>query len=301
MSTDHWDLDRAAAERLLRGEPGDSGTPAEPLGRVLAAASAPARGPELAGEESAVAAFTAAAAAPLPKKRGRGLPLTRILTAKIAALSLAVTAAGGVALAAGTGALPMGPLDGDPDTTVSPGRPVSKSPSAEPSGGQTSPRPTHGANQPSALSGLCRSYASGDSAHRAEALRSAAYVPLVSAAGGAHKVPGYCSKLLKKDEGKGTTKNPKKAKTPKEKPSKGNNGSGNGNQGNNKNKDKDDDGNGNGNGNGGNGNGGNGKGGNGNGNGKDGKFRAPNNDGGKGPGDNDRQRDPQPGSGLASS
>src|SRR5688500_1604947 len=171
MSTHRWDLDRDAAERLLRGEPGDPGTPAEPLGRLLATASAPAQEGELAGEDAAVAAFTAAQ---LPVKRAGGIPLARILTAKAAALSLAVTTAGGVALAAGTGTLPMGPLDNDPVTTVSPNpRPVSKPPSTQPTG-KASP-PANGGVQPSGLVALCRTYASGNAAHRAGLLRSAAY------------------------------------------------------------------------------------------------------------------------------
>ncbi|KAB2341897.1 hypothetical protein [Actinomadura rudentiformis] len=260
MSTDRWELDRDAAERLLRGEPGDPGTPAEPLGQLLAAASTPAQERELAGEDAAVAAFTAAAAtaaatatatsaaagtgtAPLTAKRAHRIPLSRILTAKIAALSLAVTAAGGVALAAGTGTLPMGPLDNDPVTTVSPSpHPVSKTPSTGPSGTRTSPPPANGGVQPSALAALCRKYASVSAAQRAAALRSAAYLPLVSAAGGAPKVTGYCSKLLKPNGNTSKGKKPKNAK-PSNQPSQGKSGENNGNQNKGNGQDKDDDGN----------------------------------------------------------
>ncbi|MFI0450526.1 hypothetical protein [Actinomadura sp. 6N118] len=229
MNTDRWELDRDAAERLLRGEPGDPGTPAEPLGRLLATATTSAQERELAGEDAAVAAFTAAfATTQLPVKRARRIPLTRILTAKAAALSLAVTAAGGVALAAGTGSLPMGPLDNDPVNTVSPTpRPVSKSPSTQPTGPNASQPPANGGDQPSGLAALCRTYASGNAAHRAALLRSAAYSPLVSAAGGAPKVSGYCTKVLKQNANQGKAK-----KAQKTKPSKGNSGGNNKDQNN---------------------------------------------------------------------
>ncbi|GAA2574407.1 hypothetical protein SMC26_36465 [Actinomadura fulvescens] len=218
MSTDRWELDQDAAERLLRGERVDPGSPAGPLAHVLAAASTSGRQSELIGEDAAVAAFLAADPAP---KRTRGLPLARLLTAKIAALSLA-TAAGGVALAAGTGALPMGPLGKGPTTTLSPVKPVTKSPSAEPYGqNETSPPRTSGAHG-GPLSQLCRSYSSGNAAHRAETLRSSAYSPLVSAAGGKHRVTGYCSELLKKSQDKQKTEIPKKAKPPKQRPPQGN-------------------------------------------------------------------------------
>ncbi|GAA1527830.1 hypothetical protein GCM10009678_06950 [Actinomadura kijaniata] len=69
--------------------------------RLLAAATAPARPEELAGEEAAVAAFRDARAA-APGRRGR----TRLLTVKAAVVAAALLAGGGVAWAASTGNLP---------------------------------------------------------------------------------------------------------------------------------------------------------------------------------------------------
>ncbi|MEV5823743.1 hypothetical protein AB0L22_31765, partial [Micromonospora haikouensis] len=60
--------DRAASDRLLdsarHGRAGDDGRPADPLADLLAAAAAPARPGELAGEEAALAAVRGARPAP---------------------------------------------------------------------------------------------------------------------------------------------------------------------------------------------------------------------------------------------
>jgi hypothetical protein len=109
-------ISRAAAEQLLDGratvefsldDRADLGT--DKLARVLAAASAPAREGELTGEQMAMAAFEANRLAPIatsvtPKKEHTSM-LTKIFTAKVLLSSLAAFATGGVALAAGTGAL----------------------------------------------------------------------------------------------------------------------------------------------------------------------------------------------------
>ncbi|MEV3921270.1 hypothetical protein [Actinomadura coerulea] len=87
-------LDPRAAERLLDGAGGHP-----ELRELLAAASAPARPGELAGEDAAVAAFLAA---PRPARRSRTAALRRFLTAKVIALvGGSILLSGGVAFATG--------------------------------------------------------------------------------------------------------------------------------------------------------------------------------------------------------
>ncbi|MFF8412453.1 hypothetical protein [Streptomyces omiyaensis] len=131
-------LDPEAAERLLRGEPVDPSarTAAAALAAALEAArasAAPAPGTPLAGEEAALAAFRAATAAraasapgtTAPADLGKvrlvraasaaGRPWGRSLRYGLAAALAAVTV-GGVAVAAGTGVLPL--VDKEPSRTV---------------------------------------------------------------------------------------------------------------------------------------------------------------------------------------
>ncbi|MBT2412867.1 hypothetical protein J7I94_20265 [Streptomyces sp. ISL-12] len=150
-------LDRETAERVLRGDPPTGDPPARARAERLAAslatlaASAPPAGEELPGEAAALAAFRAAhaeragaAGAPAPTggRDTSGVPLVRIggrdsdarrarrprpLRLGLAAM-LAVGAVGGVAVAAGTGALV--PFGGDPEpassasAAVTPDRPL---------------------------------------------------------------------------------------------------------------------------------------------------------------------------------
>jgi hypothetical protein len=103
MNTRHPSrISRKAAEQLLDGAglgPSVAEAP-EQLVRVLAAAAAPGRPDELAGEQMAVAAFETHHLDPdaIPQ-RGQMIksPLARILTGKILITSLAVAATGGVA------------------------------------------------------------------------------------------------------------------------------------------------------------------------------------------------------------
>src|SRR5262245_44594865 len=105
-------LDDNAAERLLRGEHDDPR--AEALARLLAAAAAPAP-VNAQREEAAVAAFRAARAENVKgaedpardwrRRRGGALRPGRSMRTLTSAL-VAAAVLGGVALAAGTGALP---------------------------------------------------------------------------------------------------------------------------------------------------------------------------------------------------
>ena len=105
MNTRHSSrISRSAAELLLDGH---AGSDPDHLARVLAAAAAPARDSELAGEQMAVAAFESNRLVPLatPQKEHKTM-LAKLLTAKVILTSMAALGTGGVALAASTGALP---------------------------------------------------------------------------------------------------------------------------------------------------------------------------------------------------
>jgi len=99
---------RDEVEEILCLVPGATTAEADALEALFADAAGPQHAGELAGEAAAVAAFRAARP-PAPRKAGRArivASLTTLLTFKTAAAALAVTSVGGLALAAGTGALP---------------------------------------------------------------------------------------------------------------------------------------------------------------------------------------------------
>ncbi len=113
--------------------------------------------------------------------------LTKLVTVK-AATVLAVGAAGGVAVAAGTGAIP---------------NPLSTTPAVAPSDGHgdgSAGTPSHpgrpSAMPSSALVGLCRAYTAGAGSDHGAARKSPAFTALASAAGGADQVDGFCKALL---------------------------------------------------------------------------------------------------------
>ncbi|MFJ5828597.1 hypothetical protein [Streptomyces sp. NPDC093089] len=161
-------LDQDAAEQLLRGEPVDAADSrargqaerlSEALGAARADAATPVAGTELPGEAAALAAFraaTAARAAATPAGAADRVELGRVRLAPVAAparrwgrslrygLAAAVTAVtvGGVAVAAGTGVLPLvGPAPagtvtaGESPGPVAPKEPgIRPDPEAPPSG-----------------------------------------------------------------------------------------------------------------------------------------------------------------------
>jgi hypothetical protein len=137
-------IGREEAERILRAAATGPRPGHDDLTAFLAAAAAPTGEAELAGEDAAMAAFRRARGA-----RATRRPLiARVLTVKAAVvLALSATAAGGVALAAGTGTLP-GPLGGD--------RPAPHRTSEHPTGTSLTTGPTGGgapASTPSTPSG----------------------------------------------------------------------------------------------------------------------------------------------------
>src|SRR5215469_11269877 len=103
MNTSHpRRISRKAAEELLQGGSPPAAIP-EPLARLLATAAAPPRPGELGREEMAVAAFSAEHLELIPaSQEGQMITssLAKFLTTKVAALALAITTTGGIALAA---------------------------------------------------------------------------------------------------------------------------------------------------------------------------------------------------------
>jgi len=180
------DLSKEAAERLLSGALTPPPDGAEQLAALLAAASAPARPHELAGEAAAMAAFRAHA--PTVSRWS----LRRAVTIKVAAVVAATVAAGGVALASSTGLLPN-PFQG-PGVTGSP------SGSASPADGSHTPAttPTPGTHTPpaEALPGLCHAYQAKPPAERGKALQEKPFEDLVRAAGGPEHVDAFCDRVL---------------------------------------------------------------------------------------------------------
>jgi hypothetical protein len=184
-------IDRATAEQLLRR--GSAGPPVgpDPLVHLLAAAAAPVQPGELAGEQVTMAAFRAAHLTPVPQLRRVSViktALAKLLTLKVAATAVAaVTAAGGVALAASNGVLPNPMAGGDrPATAQASGEPEAK-PSDKP-GSQGSPSPS--------MVGLCHAFGAGAGDNPGKALENPAFGALISTAGGKDKVAGYCATLL---------------------------------------------------------------------------------------------------------
>ena len=184
-------VDRDTAEHLLAGVPAVRHR-VGPLGAYLAAAAAPGQPQELAGGPEAMAAFQAAHLQPAAQQRRTSMIKTwvaKLLTVKAAAL-LTVTAAGGMALAATTGALPN-PLADTPATTPSPAHATGR-PTTTPShpGGRPSVMPS------ASLLGLCHAYTAGAGADHGKALTDPAFTDLITAAGGTAEVTTFCATIL---------------------------------------------------------------------------------------------------------
>lgn len=204
-------LDRSTAERLLAGEQAITHTKAATttamLAMVLRAAAAPAHPEELAGEHRALAAYLdayldAAQLGPVTETRRPSMlksALAKALTVK-AAIVVAALGASGVALAAGTGALPT-PWSGNPSHPPASSRAADPSTSSDHSTGRPSDagKPTDASGTPSpSMTGLCNAYAAKDGEERGKALDSPAFEALITAAGGRDNVSDYCDDLTKK-------------------------------------------------------------------------------------------------------
>jgi len=217
MSTRHpRKIGRKAAEELLGGSAGPGAGP-EQLARVLAAAAAPGRESELAGEEAVVAAFQAHHLVPVTApRRGQMIksPLAKLLTVKVLAVSVAAFATGGVALAASDGVLTSsGSAQGHAGVGVS--QPASPGGiAAQPT---TSASPSSSPVVAGGAPGLCRALAgrvnpagAGQtgavslgsleqalaSPKLSQVLSSSPFSSLVSTAQGGTNVPDYCGLVL---------------------------------------------------------------------------------------------------------
>lgn len=114
--------------------------------------------------------------------------VAKLLTLKVAAVAIAVTAAGGVALAAGNGALPT-PFGGNGD------KPAATHASAKPA--KTTEAGARGNASPSpSLVGLCHAYTAGVNDNPGKALENPAFTALINAAGGKDEVADFCAKIL---------------------------------------------------------------------------------------------------------
>ncbi len=197
-------IDRSTAERLLDGDQTATDTHADTatalIAAALSAAAEPARPEELAGEQRVLAAYAnAAQLGPHPESRREPMlktALAKALTVK-AALVVAALGASGVALAAGTGALPTPWSDtpADPPATSRANVP-STPPSATPAGRPSDAGKPAGAPSPS-MTGLCNAYTAEVAKDPGKALDSPAFEALITAAGGADEVPAYCADLTK--------------------------------------------------------------------------------------------------------
>ncbi|WP_405012654.1 hypothetical protein [Kitasatospora sp. NBC_01539] len=217
-------IDRDTAEQLLGGGPvgaeagADSLTGHAALAGLLAAAAAPAAGGVLPGEEQAVAAFREARRSPEPHPGRAAMADTarrRAFTVKALVAAFAVTAVGGVAVAAGTGGLPRAlgggpaavrtPQGGPSGPSASSGhgltRADGRSAGASAPGGPGTPGPSAGPGRsaspgagPADLAGLCRELAGRAAAggKLRELLADPSMAPLVAAAGKEAKVVAYC-------------------------------------------------------------------------------------------------------------
>lgn len=123
--------------------------------------------------------------------------LAKLLTLKVGAAALAVTASGGVALAAANGALPnpMAAPSAKPSAHAT-GKPADAGEKAKvaPSAGKGSPSPS--------LVGLCRAYRAGAGDNPGKALENPAFTVLIDTAGGKDNVAAYCDTLLATAKGK---------------------------------------------------------------------------------------------------
>lgn len=123
--------------------------------------------------------------------------LAKLLTLKAGATVLAVTATGGVALAAANGTLPN-PLS-DPSAKPSvhaTGKPSDAAKGKGPSDAKGSPSPN--------LVGLCRAYQAGVADNPGKALENPAFTVLITAAGSEDdaKITAYCDTMLANEKGK---------------------------------------------------------------------------------------------------
>jgi hypothetical protein len=193
-------------ERFLDGQPALAPPGYGGLVRLLAAATAPAAPEELAGEQLAMATFTAEMRSQPPALSPRRTAVPRkILTMKAAAAALvAALSIGGVAAAAG-GLLPdqASPVAAQAPATTgadAAAQGLGKAAAAN-LGGAADAGSADGQGRASAVgpdasgaarAGLCRAWQAGQGADHGQKADSVAFQALADAAGGADNIAAYC-------------------------------------------------------------------------------------------------------------
>lgn len=238
-------IDRDTAEQLLGGatvgsEAGQASLTEQhaALAGLLAAVAAPVGDGELPGEREAMAAFREARLNPAPQPRRRSMvttALAKAFTAKVLAAVFAVTAVGGVAVAASTGQLsapfrggsgerapaavgPSHPADRSRPAADGSGAPGDRSSAGPGTGAPGTGRPPTAGTATGAAPGttgepvdpagganlalLCRNFAdrTAAGAKPSEVLAEPGLQPLVKAAGGADRVNSYCTAVTAKSK-----------------------------------------------------------------------------------------------------
>jgi hypothetical protein len=210
--------DQDLLERLLDGRLDPAAAPVGygGLARLLAAAAAPATPRELAGEQRALATFTAAMRSKLPMLSPRRTPVPRkVVTMKAAAAVLvAVVSLGGVAAAA-SGRLPGQASPAANTAAATTGADAAAhglGPAADASlGGTARTGSPDGQGQASAAGpdataaaragGLCRAWQAGQGGDHGRRMDAVAFQALVEAAGGADSIAAYCEDVAADSEG----------------------------------------------------------------------------------------------------
>lgn len=181
-------ISRREAEHLLDRLPAVA---VPDVADLLAAAGAPARPDELAGEKAAVAAFRAAYGPAEPEKP-KGRPVRRAVL--VAALSAVVALVGGTAYAAQTGRLPDPVQQRFHETFAgvpAPEPDVRTSPTQRPSPTTTATT----AAAPPAVLDLCRAWQATRSRPGQPSLRPDEQRELAAAAGGQNRIESFCAGL----------------------------------------------------------------------------------------------------------
>jgi len=216
--------DQDTLERLLDSplDPGSVPPGYGGLARLLAAATAPAAPDELAGEQRALAEFTAVMRSTPPTLSPRRTAVPRkVFTIKAAAAALvAVLSVGGIAAAA-TGHLPgqASPVADQAAATTAAdaaAQGLGKAAAADVGGtaqaGATDAQGRASAVGPDATgaarAGLCQAWQSGQGDDHGRRMDSVAFQALATAAGGADNIAGYCKDVTAGDHGQGKASPP---------------------------------------------------------------------------------------------
>ena len=216
--------DQDTLERLLDSplDPGSVPPGYGGLARLLAAATAPAAPDELAGQQRALAEFTAVMRSTPPTLSPRRTAVPRkVFTIKAAAAALvAVLSVGGIAAAA-TGHLPgqASPVADQAAATTAAdaaaqglGKAAAANVGGTAQAGATDAQGRESAVGPDATgaarAGLCQAWQSGQGDDHGRRMDSVAFQALATAAGGADNIAGYCKDVTAGDHGQGKASPP---------------------------------------------------------------------------------------------